>query len=47
MKATVRGSHTDDDFASGVSLFKVPEGISNLTQGVAPTFDPFQLSSGG
>ncbi len=33
--AAVRASDADDDFASCVSLLKVPDGVSHLTQGVA------------
>ncbi len=33
--AAVRASDADDDFASCVSLLKVPDGVSRLTQGVA------------
>src|SRR5688572_3113434 len=34
LKAAVRASHADDDFAARVTFLKIPDGVSSLTQRV-------------
>src|SRR5919202_3777702 len=36
MSSALHGSHADDDFSSGVSLFEVADGLWNLGERVSP-----------